>query len=224
MLKVIKRHGSKWNIWFFQLSSQWRLKSHSCVLKLCTCSMYYNHNTLNFWFFGHHIDQIVSKLLVIYFYYTTLFQFLYSIYFKLNEGPNDLIFLFTKEFKFIFLYLYVKHYKLNFWQFIFLFTLPCSCPTKIEFLYFPKFKTNTCIQCLCQAWLLISFGGIRILFIKYCVPFAFLRIGLWWFRICVPGFVFLIDSFWSSMFLKLRGAHTSFIHAFVQLEITFSRS
>jgi hypothetical protein len=34
-------------------------------------------------------------------------------------------------------------------------------------------------------------------------------------------FVFSMDMFWKNMFLRLRGANTSFNHAFVEFEITF---
>jgi hypothetical protein len=36
-----------------------------------------------------------------------------------------------------------------------------------------------------------------------------------------PSFVSLIDPSWKSMFIKLRGAQTSFSHAFMQPGITF---
>jgi hypothetical protein len=49
----------------------------------------------------------------------------------------------------------------------------------------------------------------------------FYGVRLWWFRICVIGFVFSIDLFWKSMFLRLKGAHTCFSHVYVQHEMVF---
>jgi hypothetical protein len=66
-----------------------------------------------------------------------------------------------------------------------------------------------------QTRLPISFGGICLLFMEDCAPFAFL--GSWALvapYLC-PSFVSLIDPFWRSMFIRLRGAHTSFCHAFL---------
>jgi len=50
---------------------------------------------------------------------------------------------------------------------------------------------------------------------KRSCPIFFLRIRLWWFHICVPSFVFSINPFWRNVFLRLRGAPTSFNHAFM---------
>ncbi len=61
----------------------------------------------------------------------------------------------------------------------------------------------------------ISFGGIGHLSMEDC-PICFSKeLGFWLFCICVLDFVFSIDPFWRSMFLRLRGAHISFNHAFV---------
>jgi hypothetical protein len=49
----------------------------------------------------------------------------------------------------------------------------------------------------------------------------FKGVGFEWFYICALNFVFLIDTFWRNMFLKLNGAHTCFNHAYMQCEMTF---
>ncbi len=67
-----------------------------------------------------------------------------------------------------------------------------------------------------------SFLVVQAFYLWKIVPhLLFQGIGLWWLYICALGFVFLINPFWKSMFLNLRGAHTSFNYVFVQLEIIF---
>ncbi len=67
----------------------------------------------------------------------------------------------------------------------------------------------------CQVWLSISFGGICPFIYGGLCPFAFLGSLIWWLHIYAPGFIFLIDLFWKNMLIELKGAHTSFSHAFV---------
>ncbi len=73
----------------------------------------------------------------------------------------------------------------------------------------------------CHVQLLISFSGIGLLSKENCAPSTFLGSWVLMAHICVLSFVFLIDPFWRSMFLRLRGAHTCFNHVYVQLEMTF---
>ncbi len=49
----------------------------------------------------------------------------------------------------------------------------------------------------------------------------FLKLGFSGSHIYALNFVFSIDPFWRSRFFRLKGAHTSFNHAFMQLGITF---
>jgi hypothetical protein len=72
-----------------------------------------------------------------------------------------------------------------------------------------------------RAQLLISFGGIGLLSMEDCAAFAFL--GNWALVVsylCSRFYIF-DRPIWRNMFLKLKGAHTCFNHAYVQHEITF---
>ncbi len=65
-----------------------------------------------------------------------------------------------------------------------------------------------------QTRLPISFGGIYFfLSMEDCAPFAFIKSWALVAPYLCPSFVSLINLFWRSMFIRLKGAHTSFNHS-----------
>jgi hypothetical protein len=87
---------------YFQVN---RDLEYTYVLSNCT---YYSHNISNFLCkscFEHHIDQSISNLIVIYFYYTKVIEITYSTYQKPNGGPNGLPFYLQNLFIYFFMHM-----------------------------------------------------------------------------------------------------------------------